>query len=389
MSGLDVFEALGADDALSRVPVIFASSHNSPACERAALDKGAADFVAKPLVAPRLVARARAQLRKRQLIEKTKTDHRAAMAALEPRPDAHPRLLFVDDDIVAQHGLRRILDGLGEAHFATSAEAAIRICEEVAPDLIVLDYQIPGVDGFDLCTRLQQVRAARPHLPIALLTRFFDPRTEMQALNCGAADFICKASAPAVLRARIRNLLVAKTRLDRELRAIGAQWRRLGSAQATKLLGSASDAVVSVDSNGTVVLANAAAGRLFDRQHQGLVGRPAALVLGAVAHAIDGGDVGQPMSLQRDSLTSLDVAVTVATAGEGVERVSTLIIGEVGVHDRLVAATQACSAAEAANDSKSTLLSYVVHEIGNPLQGLLGFAELMGLALMASRCAPG
>ena len=69
MTGLDVFEELKADPALARVPVIFATSHDSTALQVVALRKGAADFVTKPLVATQLTARVRAHLRAKLLVE--------------------------------------------------------------------------------------------------------------------------------------------------------------------------------------------------------------------------------------------------------------------------------------------------------------------------------
>src|SRR5690242_9203085 len=65
MTGFDVCEILKSDTNLARVPVIFITSHDAPALEVDAFRMGAADYVIKPLVAPRLRARVRAQLRLR------------------------------------------------------------------------------------------------------------------------------------------------------------------------------------------------------------------------------------------------------------------------------------------------------------------------------------
>jgi PleD family two-component response regulator/signal transduction histidine kinase len=378
MNGLEVCTALRKDPALSRVPVICASSHGDPSFELAALKRGATDFVAKPLVASKLQARARAQLRARQVIEDLKLDHRAVFAATHREAARPPRLLIVDDDVVAIRLLQHTLAELGHFHFARTADAALHVAQRVEPDLVLLDLHMPDTDGFELCRKLRAAAGACRHLPIVFVTRFGTPDAELQGLEVGAVDFISKSCRPAVLVARVRNLLAQKLRADAELRAVGERWHRYGGTDVDALVAAVSDAVISVNAAGQVLMANAASARLFGVPDGALIGQPLKLVLGR-----DLCDVAQPgtanacLQLRRSDGTTLRAELSVAMLAAGPERVTTLVLRDVGAAERLATEVEARTKAEAANRTASLMLSYLAHEIGNPLNGVLGFAQLM------------
>ena len=214
MSGIDVFEQMKADPALARVPVIFATSHDSTALQVIALRKGAADFVTKPLVATQLTSRVRARLRAKLLVEDQTRDGTVPDLPDAPSNLLAPRILIVDDDTASIHILRHTLAAMGDRHFAKSGEEALRLAWRIVPDLILLDAHMPGIDGFDVCRSL---KAKYKHVPIAFVTRFSDPRYEKRALDLGAADFIAEPYTGAILQARLRDLLALKRRTDAEL----------------------------------------------------------------------------------------------------------------------------------------------------------------------------
>ena len=220
MRGLDVCQALKADPALARVPVIFVTSHCAPLLEVAALDMGAVDFVSKPLIASQLIARGRAQLQHSQLVDRRASERRARAMPAAMAGAQLPRLLIVDDDVAAIRILRRALAPLGEIHFATGGEEALRLARGLGPDLILLDGKMPGIDGYAVCETLKSELAFQ-HIPIVFVTQFCDPRIERRAFDLGAADFIAKPYAPAVVHARVRNLLEVKQRTDAQLQGLG------------------------------------------------------------------------------------------------------------------------------------------------------------------------
>ena len=213
MTGFEVCSALRNDPLLAQVPVIFATSHDTAEVQVAALRQGAVDFLTKPLDAARVAARVGAHLRSRALLNATK-DIGTEPAPRAPPGDLHlPRLLIVDDDVAAIQLLHNTLAGVGELYFAKSGTEALELAHRHWPDLILLDAQMPGVDGFEVCAALK-AEPAFFHVPIVFVTRYSDPRNELRALDLGAADFIGKPYTRAILLARVRNLLELKQRTD-------------------------------------------------------------------------------------------------------------------------------------------------------------------------------
>ncbi|MEY4751327.1 MAG: Response regulator PleD [Pseudomonadota bacterium] len=207
MSGFSVFAALQADPTLARVPVIFATSHRSSVIEQAVLQQGAVDFVTKPLDAELFLARVQTHLRNREFARRrpaanddTVLPHDAA-----GRPAA-ARLLLVDDNVAAIQVLSHTLSGLGDCHFAKTGAEALRLADELQPQIILLDAHLPDRNGFDICAELR-TRTCFERVPIVIITRFSDLASEVRALALGASDFIAKPYTPAVLLARVSNLL--------------------------------------------------------------------------------------------------------------------------------------------------------------------------------------
>src|SRR4249920_1339468 len=101
------------------------------------------------------------------------------------------QLLLVDDDPSAIQVMGRMLSQYPNQRFATSGEAALRLARETTPDLIVLDVDMPGMTGFDVCEALK----ADPVLsgvPVIFVTSHEAPALEVAALQNGAADFVTK-----------------------------------------------------------------------------------------------------------------------------------------------------------------------------------------------------
>ena len=202
MSGFEVYKSLKADPLLAMVPVIFATSNLQAAMEAAALEAGAVDFVPKPLVAAQVVARVRAQLARRP-----------QPSAPRAAGDVVARLLIVDADAAAAQSTRHVLAAIGECLVAAGADEALRLARSERPDVMLVDAELAGGDGFELCKRLK-ADAALGQVPLIVTARQVDARLEAQAFDVGAADFIARPVVPAVLRARVGNLLRAGHRAE-------------------------------------------------------------------------------------------------------------------------------------------------------------------------------
>jgi putative two-component system response regulator len=113
-------------------------------------------------------------------------------------------IMIVDDDIVnLKHG-RDALSVQYDVITAPSAERMFAILEKQAPDLILLDIAMPGMDGYEALSRLKaHEREEIGKIPVVFLTARNDPSSEMRAFELGAIDFVNKPFFPAVLLKRI------------------------------------------------------------------------------------------------------------------------------------------------------------------------------------------
>ncbi len=117
------------------------------------------------------------------------------------------RILAIDDDRLTRTLLESSLCELGAVTLATSGEDALQRLEtEPLPDLILLDAMMPGISGFDVLAKIRSdpVLAA---IPVMLVTGHSDQKTETQALEAGAVDFISKPLNLPAVKARARTQL--------------------------------------------------------------------------------------------------------------------------------------------------------------------------------------
>ena len=150
--------------------------------------------------------------------------------------EAHelPRVLLVDDDEV---NLMLTAAALRDHGFqiteAASGEQAMRMLPGLAPDIIVLDALMPGMDGFATCETLRSLPAFE-NIPVLMLTGLDDEASINRAYSAGATDFFVKSTQWSLLAGRLRYLLRA-SRLRLELERSKA---RLGRAQDLARMGS-------------------------------------------------------------------------------------------------------------------------------------------------------
>jgi DNA-binding response OmpR family regulator len=113
-------------------------------------------------------------------------------------------LLVIDDDEKLNRLLKRFLGDFDFTVFtATDAHEGLRKINTVAPDLIILDLMLPGMNGFDLCKRIRQTST----VPIIMLTARGDLMDKVVGLELGADDYLPKPFEPRELVARIQAVL--------------------------------------------------------------------------------------------------------------------------------------------------------------------------------------
>ena len=115
-------------------------------------------------------------------------------------------ILVVDDSKANLTLAKQALDEFYQVSLVTSGQMALRFLEKRVPDLILLDINMPEMDGLET---LRQIRANHDYkdVPVIFLTARNDPETEVECLKLGAADFIGKPFVPQVMRSRIARTL--------------------------------------------------------------------------------------------------------------------------------------------------------------------------------------
>lgn len=103
---------------------------------------------------------------------------------------------------------------------AINGEMALKVAYASAPDIILLDILMPGIDGFEVCRRLKSDHATR-HIPIIFITVKISIEDELKGLELGAVDYITKPISPPIVRARVKTHLALHDQnreLDRRVR---------------------------------------------------------------------------------------------------------------------------------------------------------------------------
>lgn len=193
--------------------------------------------------------------------------------------------------------------------------AALTRCHDRAFDLILVDYQMPGLDGIEVIRRLRVIPHAA-QVPVVMITADGERRIRIEAIRAGANDFLSKPVDPEELRARAANLLaLRRAQLALEDRAIhladevAAATRTIAQREEEVILRLARTMEYRDDCTGEHILRVAGISRLI-AQALGLPGSYcASIYLAAQLH--DTGKVGLPDSilLKPGALTPDEVAV--------------------------------------------------------------------------------
>ncbi|MBO4494653.1 MAG: diguanylate cyclase [Clostridiales bacterium] len=115
-------------------------------------------------------------------------------------------ILVVDDSKANLTLAKQALEDYYQVNLVISGQMALRFLEKKTPDLILLDINMPEMDGKET---LKQIRSIEEYkeIPVIFLTAKTDPETEVECLELGATDFIAKPFVPQVMRSRIARTL--------------------------------------------------------------------------------------------------------------------------------------------------------------------------------------
>jgi DNA-binding response OmpR family regulator len=142
-------------------------------------------------------------------------------------------VMVVDDEVTIAEAIAVRLRSEGfDVVVAHDGPAAVALCREAVPDLVVLDVMLPGYDGYEVCRRIQQDR----RVPVIMLTARTDETDVLVGLGVGADDYIVKPFSPRELVARVQAVL----------RRTGASNDGLGASETPSTSGSSGAATATV-----------------------------------------------------------------------------------------------------------------------------------------------
>jgi DNA-binding response OmpR family regulator len=122
------------------------------------------------------------------------------------------RVLLVDDEDQLRRVMKDLLERDGYKVFeAGDGAQAIEQVDIHAPDILVLDLNLPGLDGYGVITQLRS-RQTTEHIPIIVLTAKGDEDNEVRVFELGADDFLSKPFRARALSARIQAVLARSRR---------------------------------------------------------------------------------------------------------------------------------------------------------------------------------
>jgi phosphoserine phosphatase RsbU/P len=134
------------------------------------------------------------------------------------------RVLLVDD---AKANLDILVEGLKSDHklsLALNGEMALQIAARTAPDLVLLDIMMPGLDGYEVCRRLRQMPETAD-VPIMFLSSLEEVQNKTRGFEVGANDYLTKPFEMLEVKARVRSLLKAKAYSDAVKEQIASELR--------------------------------------------------------------------------------------------------------------------------------------------------------------------
>ena len=135
------------------------------------------------------------------------------------------RIVVVDDNANDVQVTRRFLERRGyDAVPALSGEEGLKLAEQLMPDAMVVDYRMPGMDGFEVTRRIKSDPQLQT-IPVLMLTGSDSAQHVVEGLGAGADDFVTKGSDVEVIAARLRALLRMKAYQD-QLRRMNQQMTR-------------------------------------------------------------------------------------------------------------------------------------------------------------------
>jgi sigma-B regulation protein RsbU (phosphoserine phosphatase) len=298
------------------------------------------------------------------------------------------RVWIVDDSKLEIERASRLLSGAHEIEsFLEGTLMVERLAAGPAPDVVLLDWQMPGLSGLELCRFLRE-QYDEVTLPILMLTARGAREDFAEGLAAGANDYVAKPYDDAELRARVATLVRVRRQADET---------RESEAWLRTILASVGEGVVATNADGRVVFLNPVAEALTGVTQEAALGASVDDVFPFLAQPVGPAVLhrdGHPVRIEHSASpirapngtpdgtpggASVDTAAAAAAAA---------VVGTVYVLRDVTARMQHELDERARADFEEKLIGIVSHDLRNPLQAiLLGARALLGREEIDARTA--
>lgn len=302
-----------------------------------------------------------------------------------------PLVLIVEDSRDLSRLLAEALASQYRVEVAYDGATALRMTEQLGPDLVITDIMMPGMSGDQLVAELRR-KDELADLPIIILTARADPQLRVNLLTHGAQDYLVKPFSMAEMRARVANLVSfkrARYLLRQELQSSSRNVVELAQELAEQrrwavtTLNNIGDAVIALDNSGHVQFVNRAAEALLGTEAAEITGRPVDEVV-RLEHDTSGTkfdeatpeglDFNRPRETRThllalpDSGTHVPVedSVAIILDAEGTRQGVVIVLRDITNRRAVEQALRRSERLAAAGRTAAT----IAHEINNPLEAV-------------------
>ena len=184
MNGIQTLEQIRQNPDWADLKVIFLSASALRKDMANAIRLGALDFVKKPFFPEELMER----------------------VSIALQVEGRDEILVVDDDKMCLMFAKKMLGTKYQVDTASSADEALEYLREKTPDLILLDFHMPEINGLEALQKIKAIRG-KESIPVVFLTADSSQETEIEIFKAGAMDFITKPFVADVVIQRINRIL--------------------------------------------------------------------------------------------------------------------------------------------------------------------------------------